>query len=53
VGGGGGGGRGGVGRARRRWEGGGEVERQEVGRDSGDRMDWLRIRTGGRHLWVR
>jgi len=43
-----------LGRPRRRWEDNIKMDLQEVGGDCKDWMgSWLRIGTGGGHLWVR
>ena len=42
-----------LGRPRRRWEDNIKMDLQEVGGVVGTRWSWLRIRTGGEHLWVR
>ena len=41
-----------LGRPRRRWEDNIKMDLQEVGGGRGD-WSWLRIGTGGGHLWVR
>jgi hypothetical protein len=41
------------GRSRRIWEDNIKMGLQEVGGYRGDWMEWLRIGTGGGHLWVR
>ena len=46
-------GKGPLGRTRRRWEDKIKKDLQEVGGGRGDWMGWLRIGTGGGHLWVR
>jgi len=40
-----------LGRPRRRWEGNVKMDLQEVG--AWTRSSWLRIGTGGEHLWMR
>ena len=45
--------RGPLGRPRRRWEDNIMMDLQEDGGGGGDWMGWLRIGTGGGHLWVR
>jgi len=40
-------------RPRRRWEDNIKMDIQEVGGVMGTRWSWLRIGTGGWHLWVR
>ena len=42
-----------LGRPRRRWEDNIKMDLQEVGGGRGTGWSWLRIGTGGRHLWVR
>ena len=42
-----------LGRPRRRWEDNIKMDLQEVGVGRGDWWSWLRIGTGGGHLWVR
>jgi hypothetical protein len=42
-----------LGRARRRWEDNIEMDLQEVRGVVGTGWSWLRIGTGGGHLWVR
>jgi hypothetical protein len=42
-----------LGTPRRRWENNIEMDLQEVGGVVGTRWSWLRIGTGGGHLWVR
>ena len=42
-----------LGRPRRRWEDNIKMDLQEVGEGCGDGWSWLRIGTGGGHLWVR
>jgi hypothetical protein len=42
-----------LGRPRRRWEDNIIMDLQEVGAVVGTRWSWLRIGTGGGHLWVR
>ena len=42
-----------LGRPRRRWEDNIKMDLQEVGGGRGDWWSWLRIGTGGGHLWVR
>ena len=42
-----------LGRPRRRWEDNIKVDLQEVGGGGGTGWSWLRIGTGGGHLWVR
>ena len=42
-----------LGRPRHRWEDNIKIDLQEVGRGRGPGWSWLRIRTGGGHLWVR
>ena len=46
-------GKGPLGRPRRRWEDNIKMDLQEVREGCGDWMSWLRIGTGGGHLWVR
>ena len=40
-------------RPRRRWEDNIKMDLQEVGGGVGTGWSWLRIGTGGEHLWVR
>ena len=42
-----------LGRPRRRWEDNIKIDLQEVGGVVGTGWSWLRIGTGGGHLWVR
>ena len=42
-----------LGRPRRRWEDNIKMDLQEVGGGRGTGRSWLRIGTGGGHLWVR
>jgi len=42
-----------LGRSRRKWEVNIKMGLQEVGGVVGTGWSWLRIGTGGRHLWVR
>ena len=42
-----------LGRPRRRWEDNIKMDLQEVGVGRGTGWSWLRIGTGGGHLWVR
>jgi len=42
-----------LGRPRRRWKDNIKMDLQEVGGGVGTGWSWLRIRTGGGHLWVR
>ena len=42
-----------LGRPRRRWEDNIKMDLQEVGGGRGAGWSWLRIGTGGGHLWVR
>jgi len=42
-----------LGRPRRRWEDNVKMDLQEVGGSRGTGWSWLRIGTGGGHLWVR
>ena len=42
-----------LGRPRRRWEDNIKMDLQEVGGGRGAGWSWLRIVTGGGHLWVR
>ena len=42
-----------LGRPRRRWEDNIKMDLQEVGGVVGTEWSWLRIGTGGGHLWVR
>jgi hypothetical protein len=42
-----------LGRPRRRWENNIKIDLQEVGGVVGTGWSWLRIGTGGGHLWVR
>jgi hypothetical protein len=43
-----------LGRPRRRWEDNTKIDLQEVGGEvMGTGWSWLRIGTGGGHLWVR
>jgi len=42
-----------LGRPRRRWEDNIKMDLQEVGGVVWTGWSWLRIGTGGRHLWVR
>ena len=42
-----------LGRPRRRWEDNIKMDLQEVGGVVGTVWSWLRIGTGGGHLWVR
>ena len=42
-----------LGRPRRRWEDNIKMDLQEVGGVVGTGWSWLRIGTGGEHLWVR
>ena len=42
-----------LGRPRCRWEDNIKMDLQEVGGDRGTGWSWLRIGTGGGHLWVR
>jgi hypothetical protein len=42
-----------LGRPRRRWEDNIKMDLQEVGGVVGTGWSWLRIGTGGGHLWVR
>jgi len=42
-----------LGRLRRRWEDNIKMDLQEVGCGLWTGSRWLRIRTGGGHLWVR
>ena len=41
-----------MGRPRHRWEDNIQMDLQEVGGGMGTRWSWLRIGTGGGHLWV-
>jgi hypothetical protein len=41
-----------LGRPKRRWEDNIKMDLHEVGGGRGD-WNWLRIGTGGRHLWIR
>ena len=42
-----------LGRPRRRWEDNIKMDLREVGGGARTGWSWLRIGTGGRHLWVR
>ena len=42
-----------LGRPRRRWEDNIKMDLHEVGRGLGTGWSWLRVGTGGGHLWVR
>jgi hypothetical protein len=42
-----------LGRPRRRWEDNIKINLQEVEGVMGNGCSWLRIRTGGGHMWVR
>jgi hypothetical protein len=42
-----------LGKPRRRWEDNIKIDLQEVGGVVGTGWSWLRIGTGGGHLWVR
>ena len=42
-----------LGRPRRRWEDNIKMDLQELGVGRGAGWSWLRIGTGGGHLWVR
>jgi hypothetical protein len=42
-----------LGRPRRRWKDNIKIDLQEVGGVVGTEWSWLRIATGGAHLWVR